>query len=202
MVATLWACMDWMFLFMNPITDYDDINPHRLQKLRLYMQGRPLISLWHQQQRGRKRPTQLPDLDIIDRELTGDFIALDCGGWYFANDTRSCTAIELDEISSQLWPDVHFEYDYLTWHPTYLPPQPVLAYYSTYFKYCELSDFIKFCEIWSRSHDLILALDPSKIKYNYLKYQLEEIIKSNVPDRAVKILNRSHFHLLALVQKT
>ena len=165
------------------------------------MQGRPLVSLWHRQQRRKEGSVQLPDLDVIDQQLTEDFIALDCGGWYFANDARSCTAIELDEISGRLWSNVHFEHDYLTWHPTYLPPQPVLAYYSTYFKYCELADFIKFCEIWSRSHDLILALDPTKIKHNYLKYHLEEIIRSSVPDRALKILNRSHFHLLAVLQK-
>jgi hypothetical protein len=187
---------------MNPITNYDDIKIHDIQKVRLYMQGRPLISLWHRQQRKRSSVNLLPDLDLIDKELTGNFIALDCGGWYFANDTRTCTAVELDAISSKLWSDVYFEYDYLTWHPTYLPDWPVLAYYSTYFKYCELNDFVSFCQIWSRSHDMILALDPTKIKFNYLKYQLEEVIQSNVKDRKFNILNKDNFYLLCTLKKS
>lgn len=166
------------------------------------MQGRPLISQWHRRQRQRPSITSLPDLDLIEKELTSNFIALDCGGWYFANGARTCTAVEIDAISSQLWSDVYFEYDYLTWHPTYLPNWPVLAYYSTYFKYCELADFVLFCQIWSRAHDLILALDPTKIKFNYLKYQLEEIIQSNVKDRKLDILNKNQFYLLCTLKKS
>lgn len=191
-----------MYLFMKPITDYDDIQIHNIQKVRLYMQGRPLVSLWHRQQRGRSLISSMPDLDLIDKELTSSFIALDCGGWYFANDTRSCTAIELDEISSKFWSDVHYEYDYLTWHPTYLPDWPVLAYYSSYFKYSELTDFISFCQIWSRFHALILALDPTKIKFNYLKYQIEDIVQSKIEDRRVRVLNKDNFHLLFILEKT
>lgn len=187
---------------MKLITDYDDIKIHKIQKVRLYMQGRPLVRLWHRQQRGRSLISSMPDLCLIDKELTNSFIALDCGGWYFANNTRSCTAIELDEISSKLWSDVYYEYDYLTWHPTYLPDWPVLAYYSTYFKYSELADFLAFCQIWSRSHDLILALDPTKIKFNYLKYQIENIIQSKITDRTMRVLNKNNFHILFTLKKS
>jgi hypothetical protein len=134
---------------------------------------------------------------LIDQELRGDFIAIDCGGWYFANNTRNCIAIELDPISQQLWPSVHFEYDYLTWHPTYLPAGPVLAYYSTYFKYCSLQDFLTFCSIWSEHHDkLIVAVDPTKIKFNYLKYHLETIVQSHVQHRLLRVLDKDNFKIL------
>lgn len=182
---------------MNLISDYNDVKIHTIQRTRLYMQGRPLISLWRKKQRNIPSCSSLPDLDLIDQELNGNYVSVDCGGWYFANSTRSCIAIELDPISSRLWKDVYFEYDYLTWHPTYLPSWPVLAYYSTYLKYCSLKDFLTFCSVWSEHHDkLLVAVDPTKIKFNYLKYQLETIVQCHVKHKRLKVLDKNNFKIL------
>lgn len=203
MAGISWGCMDWMYLFMNAIKNYDDISIHPIQRTRLYVQDRPLIRRWHRMHKGQSIGHCVPVLHAIDQELQGDYIAVDCAGWYFANANRNCLAIEIDPISSKFWPHVHFEYDYLTWHPTYLPPLPVLAYHSTYFKYCELTDFITFCRIWSENHpQVIIALDPTKIKFNYLKYRLEDLVKLHVPKSALRILHKDWFDLTFVLQST
>jgi hypothetical protein len=71
---------------------------------------------------------------LIDNELTGNYISLDCSGWYFENSIRKCTAIEISQESLRYRNDIIFEYDYDVWRPTYLNSDPVLAYFSTYFK--------------------------------------------------------------------
>lgn len=165
------------------------------------MQGRPLISLWRRKKRNLSLRGSLPNLDLIEQELTGDYVSVDCGGWYFANSTRSCIAIELDPISSRLWKEVYFEYDYLTWHPTYLPDWPVLAYHSTYFKYCALDDFLIFCKTWSERHQkLIVSLDPTKIKFNYLKYNLIDLLAQVLPNFTLRILQSEHFQLTFVIE--
>jgi len=182
------------------IENYNQLSISALQSTRLYLQGRPLLSLWSRKRRGRPI-TQSHAINLIDSQLIDDFIAIDCAGWYFANNQRHCTAIELMPQSLKFWGDVHFEYDYLTWHPTYLSKQTVLAYYSTYFKYCELIDFITFCKIWADTHEkIIVGLDPTKIKYNYLKWDLIEILKSHLPDLCFQILDRNDFDLLFIVK--
>ncbi len=180
---------------MNIINDYNQLPIGNLQKVRLYLQGRPLLSLWTRHR--RKQPKLLPDwVRQIDSELTEDFVAVDCGGWYFANQQRSCIAVELIELSSRYWNSVHYEYDYMTWHPTYLPAVPVLAYYSTYFKYCEFEDFLTFCLTWIKFHPkLIIALDPTKVKVNYLKFDLLESLQSRLPNCGFRVYDNSDFNL-------
>ena len=187
---------------MKIVSNYDEISPGKLQETRLYLQGRPLVSLW------RKKKHQIsynvPSyVTLIDQQLTGDYIAIDCGGWYFSSHQRSCTAIELQPISKKLWHDVIYEYDYLTWWPDYLPPNPVLAYYSTYFKYSELSDFVKFLNLWGARHPkLVVGLDPTKLKYNYLKHDLVELITTSLDYKStITVLERSDFHLLFTLEK-
>lgn len=176
---------------MPLIKTYQDLPIGPLQRARLYLQARPLASL-HRKRR-RSVPYQEPaDIKLIDRELTGDFISLDCAGWYFANSQRTCTAIEMFDYSLLLWPDVKFEYDYMDWRPTYLENQPVLAYYSSYFKYCALEHFLNFCDTWS-DHKLIIGLDPTKMKFNYLKYRLVDILSERYN---VNILAAVDFNLL------
>ena len=190
----------WMFLYMKIIENYNQLNPGPIQSTRLYLQGRPLLSLWSRKRRGRT-VTHSPVISQIDAELSGDFVAIDCAGWYFANQERHCTAIELMPLSARLWKDVHYEYDYLTWHPDYLPQQPVLAYYSTYFKYCELEDFITFCKIWSQTHPkIIIGLDPTKIKYNYLKWDLLQLLSDRLPGVYLQVLDHSKFNLVFTIK--
>jgi hypothetical protein len=186
---------------MKIIENYNQLDVSPLQSARLYLQGRPLLSLWSRQRRGVAVDCSHV-IKLIDSELVGDFIAIDCAGWYFDNKTRHCTAIELMPLSSQFWNHVHFEYDYLTWHPDYLIyNQPVLAYYSTYFKYCELNEFLTFCKIWATAHTkLIIALDPTKIKYNYLKQDLLEIVSTHLADCRIRLLDRTHFNLLFTIE--
>jgi hypothetical protein len=192
-----------MFLSMNIIENYNHLNIHPIQKMRLYAQGRPLLSLWRRQQRGIQ-PVDIPNfVRLIDRELQDAFIAVDCAGWYFSNPARPCTAIEIHPESLQFWQTVRFEYDYLTWHPTYLDEIPVLAYYSSYFKYSRLDDFLKFCQEWSLFHQkMIIGLDPTKIKYNYLSKNLLEMIQKVIhPSAAVRVLDQSDFDLLFVIEK-
>lgn len=186
---------------MKIITDYNELNNGQLQLTRLYMQGRPLVSRWAKTRRGRQLPTE-KFIKLIDSELTSDYIAVDCGGWYFANSQRHCTAIELMSMSSNYWKDIHYEYDYLTWHPTYLKPLPVLAYYSTYFKYCELDDLLIFCKIWSDNHPkIIIGLDPTKIKFNYLKQNIIDIITDCLSDLKITVLDQTSFNLLFTIEQ-
>lgn len=194
---------------MKEIKSYDDLNIHPLQQIRLYIHDRPLFFYWRSKVKNISNFKIHSDstLDIqqeiklIRAELKTDFIAIDCAGWYFANKNLSCKAIEINEISKICWKDVHFEYDYLTWHPTYLPDWPVLAYYSTYFKYCELEDFISFCMTWSNHHSkIIIGLDPTKIKFNYLKYNLLELLKTKINHAQFRILNQDHFRLLFVME--
>jgi hypothetical protein len=186
---------------MKIIENYNQLDISPLQSARLYLQGRPLLSLWSRKRRG-VTVVNPHEIGLIESELTGDFVAIDCAGWYFDNQNRHCTAIELMPQSSQFWNQVHFEYDYLTWHPDYLcHSQPVLAYYSTYFKYCELDQFLTFCKIWASSHSkLIIGLDPTKIKYNYLKWNLLEIVSTCLVDYRVRLLDRGHFNLLFTIE--
>jgi hypothetical protein len=186
---------------MKIIENYNQIDIHPIQSTRLYLQGRPLLSLWSRKRRGRPVKTTT-EIELIDSELTSDFVAVDCAGWYFSNQTRHCTAVELMPQSSQFWHSVHFEYDYLTWHPDYLDhDQPVLAYYSTYFKYCELDDFLTFCKIWSAAHKkIIIGLDPTKLKYNYFKWDLVQLVSAHLPNCQIQILARNNFNLLFTIK--
>jgi hypothetical protein len=188
---------------MKIIENYDQLDISPLQSTRLYLQGRPLLSLWSRKRRGVT--INCPRvIELIESELTEDFVAVDCAGWYFDNPSRHCTAIELMPQSAQYWSHVHFEYDYLTWHPDYLCyNQPVLAYYSTYFKYCELDEFLNFCKIWADAHTkLIIGLDPTKIKYNYFKWDLLEIISSQLADYRIQLLDRTYFNLLFTIENS
>jgi hypothetical protein len=136
-------------------------------------------------------------IDLIDKELQGNYVAIDCAGWLFANDQRQCTAIELHDHSLKFWKQVHFEYDYLTWCPLYLESSTVLAYFSGYFKYCTLRDFLTFCEMWSQRHKkIIIGLDPTKVKYNYFKLELLDLVHKHLPDLQIKILQKENFNLL------
>jgi hypothetical protein len=185
-----------MCLFMKIIDNYNQLPISALQSVRLYLQARPLLSRWSRLRRGGTVPYD-PLLDLIDQEITGDYVAIDCAGWVFAKDQRKCTAIELHQQSLKYWHQVHFEYDYLTWHPTYLQSDTVLAYFSTYFKYCTLDDFLTFCKIWSQCHDkIIIGLDPTKTKYNYFKLQLLDLVKQHLPDKQFKILQKDCFSLV------
>jgi hypothetical protein len=77
----------------------------------------------------------------------------------------------------------------------------VLAYYSTYFKYCELEDFVTFCRIWSKAHPkIIIGLDPTKIKYNYLKWDLLQLLSNQLPDICLQVLNRGEFNLVFTIK--
>jgi len=166
------------------------------------MQSRPLIQLWRKK---RKNITfSAPQyIELINHELTPDFIAIDCAGWYFASDNRNCQCIELWENSKNFWHDVVFEYDYLTWHPTYLKPVPVLAYYSSYFKYSNFNDIMMFFNQWLRYHPkMIVGLDPTKIKFNYLKYDFLDLLVEQLKLQVkVKILDKSNFNLLFVLEK-
>jgi hypothetical protein len=185
---------------MNIIENYHSLPISKLQNVRLYMQGRPLSILYRNKIKNRNH--DIPDtIKLIDNELTGNYISLDCAGWYFENFTRKCTAIEINHVSLKFYKDVIFEIDYNVWRPTYLNNDPVLAYYSTYFKYSELSDFIKFCSIWGPHHKkLIIALDPSKIKFNYLKYKLIEKISEKLNfNFSIDIIKDSPFELIFML---
>ena len=165
---------------MNVVNDYRDLSVGKVQRARLYMQARPLSRLWRFKRKSIDH--ELPeDIDLIDKELVSDYISIDCAGWYFTNQQRNCIAIEIDPLAESLWFDVKFEYDYLEWRPTYLDDLSVLAYYSTYFKYCKLSEFINFCKVWSSAHrKVIVGVDPTKIKFNYLKHSLVNILKNHM----------------------
>jgi hypothetical protein len=181
---------------MKIINNYDQLSISPLQSVRLYLQSRPLLKHWSRQRRGRL-PLTDPVIDLIDQELEGNYVAIDCAGWIFANNQRKCTAIELHEQSLKYWNQVYFEHDYMTWHPTYLKSDTVLAYFSTYFKYCTLDNFLTFCEIWSQCHDkIIIGLDPTKVKYNYFKFQLLDLVEQHLPNRRFKILQKDCFSLV------
>jgi hypothetical protein len=147
--------------------------------------------------------TEPEDIQKIDQLLTSNFVAIDCAGWYFANSQRNCTAIELHELSRKIYPSSLFEYDYLTWHPTYLKDVTVLAYYSSYFKYSELDDFVKFCNLWGQAHDrLIIGLDPTRVKFNYLKYNLLTILQERLEFLArIMVITSEHNNLLFTIER-
>jgi len=185
-----------MCLFMKIINNYDPLPISALQSVRLSLQGRPLLSHWSRLRKGLK-PRLDPVLSLIDQELVGNYVAIDCAGWLFASKNRQCIAIELHEQSLRYWNYVHFEYDYLTWRPTYLKSDSVLAYFSTYFKYCTLDNFLTFCKIWSCCHDkIIIGLDPTKIKYNYFKFQLLDLVQQHLPDKRLTVLQKENFSLV------
>lgn len=185
-----------MCLFMKIINSYDQLPIGSLQSVRLYLQARPLLSRWSRLRRGCK-PKSDHVLDLVDQELDGNYVAIDCAGWVFANENRQCTAIETNEQSLKYWNPVHFEYDYLTWRPTYLENDNVLAYFSTHFKYCDLDDFLNFCKLWSQWHKkIIIGVDPTKIKYNYFKFQLLDLVQQHLPNNQLKVLQKESFSLV------
>lgn len=194
--------MDWTFTSMKIINNYNDLIHSKLQDTRLYIQGRPLVQLW------RKKRKNIEYLDppwakLIDQELAGNYIAVDCAGWYFANENRDCLSIELWSGSKQFWNNTVYEYDYLTWHPTYLEPITVLAYYSSYFKYSNFEDMVTFVNQWLQYHPkMILGLDPTKIKFNYLKYDFLDLLLKNLQISVqIKVLHKSNFDLLFVLEK-
>lgn len=185
---------------MQKIADYNQLPIGNLQQYRLYVQARPLVSLWSRSRR-QSQVNYEPWAQLIDQELDQDFVAVDCAGWYFANANRNCTAIEIMPQSSQHWSNIHYEYDYLTWHPTYLQRSIVLAYYSSYFKYCALDDLLTFCEVWGSNHNkIVVGLDPSKIKYNYFKWNLIDLLKQKFPHYGFSILVQEPFDLLFTIK--
>lgn len=182
---------------MNVIDTYDQLPVGSLQKTRLYLQSKSLLSIDRKLQ--RRRLINLPShVSILAQELNSDYIEIDCAGWLFAKLANTqCIAIELFDQSAKFWDPVYFEYDYLTWRPSYLPNWPVLAYYSTYFKYCELDVFLKFCQLWIQHHPkVIVGLDPTKIKFNYLKYDLKNIIAQSITDCSLRVLVDNHNDLI------
>jgi hypothetical protein len=188
-------------MFMKIIKDYNQLSIGSLQSTRLYLQARPLLSHWSKKRRGQTTVTNL-DMSLIDQELDSNYIAIDCAGWYFANDQRNCTAIELHDQSLRYWNQIYFEYDYLTWHPTYLSSDPVLAYYSSYFKYCELEDFLTFCGVWSKYHaKLIIGLDPTKLKFNYFKHDLLNLLSDRFINQKIRTLYQTNFELLFTMEQ-
>jgi hypothetical protein len=182
----------------NTVNSYQELPINRLQQIRLYYQARPLLQLWHAAR--RKKTVDIPvDIDLINQELDQNYIAVDCAGWYFSNSTRHCTAIELHNHSSKYWHNIHFEYDYLTWRPDYLHSGPVLAYYSEYFKYSTMDDFVHFCNIWSMNNSkLIVGVDPSKIQFNYLKFNLVELLQQKISTVSVRVLGPQLFVITRL----
>ena len=202
MESTLLAYTDLISTNMKIINNYNDITIGILQDTRLYIQGHPLVSLWRKKRKNIKYQEPIW-AELIKKELTSDFIAIDCAGWYFANDNIDCQCIELWEKSKNLWHNTIFEYDYLTWHPTYLEPVTVLAYYSSYFKYSNLEDMFTFFNEWLLYHPkIIIGLDPTKIKFNYLKYDFVELLLKNLQFKVkVKILQKSNFNLLLVLEK-
>ena len=185
---------------MKTIENYDDLDISALQKVRLYSQGRPLLTRWHRKMRGRYTNHASLDIDRINKELNSSYIAIDCAGWYFEDDRRDCIAIESHEISLCYHHKVFIEPDYLKWRPTYLSSWPVLAYYTPEFKYCDLTVLLNFCDIWSaHNQKLIIALDPTKVKFNYLKHDLIEIISSYLPHKDLEIVTSDPFHLLFII---
>lgn len=182
---------------MKIIDDYDDLEPNAIQSLRLYLLDRPLLPKWHRIMRHRPLETEPIDLTMIRTELDSEYIALDCAGWYFAARDRRCIILESNRLSEKFWPEAHFEPDYHCWHPDYVPPVPVLAYYSAFFKYCELQKFLDFCALWSRFHPkLLIGLDPQKIKFNFLKFKLEDLLRDYLVTSNITVLMAEDFHLV------
>lgn len=161
---------------MNIITNYNDIKIGRLQSMRLYSQDRPLVSLHRKIL--RKRSVSLNPLILkIDNLLQSDYIELDCAGWFFENPQRRCYAIELCVESEKFFKPIDYLYDYLDCCPTYLKTLPVVAYYSSYFRYCELEKFLIFLKLWSSKHQLIVALDQTKLlNFNFLRDNFFSVI--------------------------
>lgn len=187
---------------MNIVNNYADLDISRLQQTRLYMQGRPLIRLWRKQR--NHVPVKLPSfVSLIKKELTENYIALDCAGWYFDSPDCQCTAIEIMPDVKRYWANTYIEYDYLSWCPTYLPLSTVLAYYSSYFKYSSIADVARFFNVWGQKHKkLIIGLDPTKIKFNYLKYDfLNQVIPYINFEVRSTVLEQSDFHLLFTIEK-
>lgn len=185
---------------MNVIESYNSLPISKLQSIRLYMQGRPLSLLLRK--KNKNIPYLIPDyVWKIDKELTSNYIALDCSGWYFENDNRKCTAIEIDKESLRFRSNIIFEYDYNIWRPTYLETIPILAYFSTYFKYSTLNEFLNFCNVWGKQHHkLIIGLDPTKIKFNYLKYNLLDELQNKLSfPNSINVLQDIPFNLLFTV---
>lgn len=185
---------------MKVINNYRDIHPGPLQRARLYLSGHPLAALY------RKKIKNIAYIEshsvsAMDQELTGDYISIDCAGWYFANDHRQCTAIEHHPISASQWP-VLLEYDYMTWRPTYLPCSTILCYHSVEFRYATLSQFANFFNTWGPQHKkYIVGLDPTKIKFNYLKYRLlDQLSQHIVWPHTIRILLSADFELLFVLE--
>jgi hypothetical protein len=184
---------------MKIINNYRDIQPGPLQRARLYLSGHPLAAM--HRKKIKSIPYVEPDyISAIDQELTDDYISVDCAGWYFAAG-RQCTAIECHPVSSSQWP-VLFEYDYMTWRPTYLPCDAVLCYHSTEFRYATLAQFAGFFNTWGPQHKkYIVGLDPTKIKFNYLKYRLLDQLSQLISwPHAIRTLYSADFELLFVLE--
>ena len=192
--------MGWTSTHMKIINNYQDISPGPLQRARLYLSGHPLAALY------RKKIKNItyaePDyVHAIDQELAGNYISIDCAGWHFANDHRQCIAIEHHPISQTQWPVV-FEYDYMNWRPTYLPYHTVLCYRSVEFRYATLTQLAGFFNTWGSQHGkYIVGLDPTKIKFNYLKYSLLDQLSQLITwPHAIRVLRADDFELLFVLE--
>jgi len=186
---------------MSVINHYSQLDIHSLQQTRLYAQGHPLIKLWRMKRRNIAF-TEPSWATMIDQELDGDFVSINSAGWYFANNARHCIAVESNPLSKNFWTDVHIEHDIMTWHPTYLGPQTVLAYFSDEHRYCTMDEFVGFCELWLQYHPkLVIGLDPTKLKFNYLKFDFVDHLCQRLPSAHVNTLSCKDFHLLFTIVK-
>lgn len=184
---------------MKTINNYRDIQPGALQQARLYLSGHPLASLYRKKRKNISY-SEPRYTGLIDQELSGDYISIDCAGWYFNNHTRHCTAIEHHPVSKSQYPDVVFEYDYMSWRPTYLRDQTVLCYHTTNFRYATLEEFVNFFNVWG-STKYIVGLDPTKIKFNYLKYSLIDNLNAGIQwPHGIRVLESEPFELLFVVE--
>lgn len=177
---------------MQIIRSYQDLRIGKLQKARLYAQGRPLSILYKKQQRGMLVNTT-PELEILASLITEDYVAVDCAGWFFHQDGCQCIAVETQPLAQTLWPQVHIEYDYMTHCPTYLNPMLVVCYHSPEFKYSSVEQMVTFLKIWMPKHKkIILSLDHTKVKFNYFKYKLADILH-DATQYQIQVIHESEF---------
>lgn len=184
---------------MKIINNYQDINPGPLQRARIYLATHPLSAMY------RKRNKKIPfveseSIQIIDQELTSDFISVDCAGWYFESNDRRNIAVETNPICKLQKPDANILKNYYDLRPDYLEDLPILCYHTPKFRYSTLEDFSNFFNVWGPGK-YIVGVDSTKIKFNYLKYPLIEKLSPLVTwPHTVRISSNNRFDLIFIIE--
>ena len=149
----------------------------RKQLFKLFHLARPSVLQWRQTRFGSHYEFDDIDIWIKDNIHTKNITVVDFAGWYLEELGFCTTCIESDPIAKIYWDRCFIEPSLIANRPDYISKSdPVIIRHPTSLRYTTLSEFVNFLKLWVKSLT-ILNFNPRMIQFNYLKFELIDLVK-------------------------